>query len=160
MTLQTDGIRGTLIAEPDARLIHSKETAMKRLLHTALLAALSCAGLSAQGAGKLGYTYTPVAGVHEVKYFHGCYEHADIDKRPKVEVLMNTLSTSDVLIETRVREEGRPSTEMVTFRMKNMDASLSVQFRSNDGPHCQQGVHSIAFKNATLHGAADLNALR
>jgi hypothetical protein len=133
---------------------------MQSLSRSAFLAALAIASVNAHGAGKIDYTYTPAAGVHEVKYFHGCYEHTDIDKRPKVDVLMNGLATSDVLIETRVREAGRPSTEMVTFRLKNMDASLSVQFRSNDGPHCQQGVQRIAFKNATLHGAADLNAHR
>ena len=133
---------------------------MKIFPKTALLAALAAASLGAQGANKHDYTYTPAAGVHEVKYFHGCYEHKDIDKRPKVDVLMNGLATTDVLIETRVREEGKPSTEMITFRLKNMDASLSVQFRSNDGPHCQQGVQRIAFKNATLHGAADLAAHR
>lgn len=133
---------------------------MKPFFKSAFVAAIALASWSAQGANKHDYTYTPVAGVHEVKYFHGCYDHSDIEKRPKVDVLMNGLATSDVFIETRVREEGRPSTEMVTFRLKNMDASLSVQFRSNDGPHCQQGVQSIAFKNATLHGAADLNAHR
>jgi hypothetical protein len=133
---------------------------MKLLIKPLLMAALAVTALNVHAAGKVDYTYTPVAGVHEIKYFHGCYEHNDVEKRPKVDVLMNDLATSDVLIETRVREEGRPSTEMITFRMKNMDASLSVQFRSNDGPHCQQGVQRISFKNATLHGAADLNAHR
>ena len=133
---------------------------MNTFFNTALMAALAAASLDAQGANKHDYTYTPAAGVHETKYFHGCYDHKDIDKRPKVDVLMNGLATTDVLVETRVREEGKPSTEMITFRMKNMDASLSVQFRSNDGPHCQQGVQRIVFKNATLHGAADLDAHR
>ncbi|MEJ7805957.1 MAG: hypothetical protein WKG03_08570 [Telluria sp.] len=130
------------------------------LTKTALLAALAAASLTAQGANKHDYLYTPAAGVHEVKFFHGCYDNKDSEKRPKIDVLMNGLATTDVLIETRVREEGKPSTEMITFRLKHMDASLSVQFRSNDGPHCQQGVQRIAFKNATLHGTADLNAHR
>jgi hypothetical protein len=133
---------------------------MKPFIKSVIVAALAAASWSAQGAGKHDYVYTPSAGVHEVKYFHGCYDHSDVEKRPKVDVVMNGLSTSDVIIETRVREEGRPSSEMVTFRHRNMDASLSVQFRSNDGPHCQQGVQSVAFRNATLRGAGDLNAHR
>lgn len=133
---------------------------MKKIIKTAFAAAIAIASLSVQGASKHDYTYTPAAGVHEVKYFHGCYDNNDIEKRPKIDVTMNGLSTTDVFIETKVREEGKPSTEMVTFRLKNMDASLSVQFRSNDGPHCQQGVQRISFRNATLHGAADLNAHR
>jgi hypothetical protein len=133
---------------------------MKPIFKGVFVAAIAIASWSAQGAGKDDYTYTPVAGVHEVKFFHGCFDHTDIDKRPKVDVLMNGLSTGDVFIQTRMQEAGKPSTEMITFRLKNMDASLSVQFRSNDGPHCQQGVQSIAFRNATLHSAADLNAYR
>lgn len=133
---------------------------MKSMLNTTFLIALAAASFSAHGASKHDYTYTPAAGVHEVKFFHGCYDNKDVEKRPKIDVVMNGLATSDVLIETRTREEGKPSTEMVTFRLKNMDASLSVQFRSNDGDHCQQGVQRIAFKNATLHGPGDLNAHR
>ena len=109
-------------------------------------------------AGQQGYTYTPVNGVHEVKYFHGCYEDTDLEKRPKIEVVMNGLSLADVTPETRPHETGKPSTEMVTFRLKDRDASLSVQFRSNDGAHCQQGVHSIAFRDVVLHNAAQLRA--
>jgi hypothetical protein len=133
---------------------------MKHMIKTALLAAMAAASLSANAASKYDYTYTPVAGVHEVKYFHGCYDNTDIEKRPKIDVTMAGLSTTDVLIQTRPREEGKPSTEMVTFKLKNMDASFSVLFRSNDGPHCQQGVQRITFKNATLHGTGDLNAHR
>lgn len=133
---------------------------MKPFISNALLIAVAAVTLHAQAASKHDYTYTPVAGVHEKKFFHGCYDHKDVEKRPKIDVLMNGLATTDVLIETRTPEEGKPSTEMITFRLKNMDASLSVQFRSNDGPHCQQGVQRITFKNATLHGAADLNAHR
>ncbi len=133
---------------------------MKTMLNTTLLIALAAAGFAAQAANKHDYHYTPAAGVHEMKFFHGCYDSKDIEKRPKIDVHMNGLATTDVLIETRAREEGKPSTEMITFRLKNMDASLSVQFRSNDGQHCQQGVQRISFKNATLHGAGDLNAHR
>lgn len=133
---------------------------MNSMIHTFLLAAIATASFSAQAASKHDYTYTPVAGVHETKYFHGCYDNTDIDKRPKIDVTMNGLSTTDVLIETRPREEGRPTSELVTFRLKNMDASFSVLFRSNDGPHCQQGVQRITFKNATVNGAGDLAKLR
>lgn len=133
---------------------------MKPFIKTALLAVLVSASFTAHGANKHDYIYTPAAGVHEVKFFHGCYDSKDTEKRPKIDLFMNGLATTDVLIETRSREEGKPSTEMITFRLKSMDASLSVQFRSNDGPHCQQGVQRIAFKNATLHGAADLNGHR
>jgi hypothetical protein len=129
---------------------------MTFMFKRALLAAIAAASFPSQAANKHDYTYRPVAGVHEVKYFHGCYDHTDVEKRPKIDVFMEGLNTSDVSTETRVREEGKPSTEMVTFRLKNMDASFSVQFRSNDGPHCQQGVRSIAFQNAVLHGAGDL----
>ncbi len=133
---------------------------MKRFFHTVLLATLAAASMSALGASKYDYTYTPVAGVHEVKYFHGCYDNTDLEKRPKITLTMNGLRTSDFMIETRVREEGKPSTEMITFRHRQMDASLKVQFRSNDGPHCQQGVQRIVFANATLHSHGDLNAHR
>lgn len=124
------------------------------------IAAFAALVTAAQAAPKTDYVYTPAAGVHEVKYFHGCYDGTDIEKRPKIDVIMNGLSTDDVVIETRVIEEGKPSTEMVTYRMKTMDASLKVQFRSNDGPHCQQGVRSVNFKNAVLRHQQDLAAHR
>lgn len=130
---------------------------MKTIFCAIALAALS---LHAQAASKHDYTYTPAAGVHEVKYFHGCWDNTDIEKRPKIAVTMAGLSSGDVTVETRQREEGKPSTEMITFRLKNMDASFTVQFRSNDGGHCQQGVHSIAFRNAVLRNANELNAFR
>jgi len=133
---------------------------MQAFIKSALVAAIAVTSVFAQAAGKHDYTYTPVAGVHEVQYFHGCFDHADAEKRPKVDVLMSGLSTGDVFIETRQRQEGKPSSEMVTYRLKNMDASLSVQFRSNDGAHCQQGVQSVIFKNATLRREVDLNAFR
>ena len=109
-------------------------------------------------AGTQGYTYIPANGVHEVKYFHGCYDNTDLEKRAKIEVMMQGLSLADVTVETRPHETGKPSTEMVTFRLKERDASFSVQFRSNDGPHCQQGVQSIAFRDVVLHNAAQLQA--
>lgn len=133
---------------------------MNTIIHTFLLAATAAASFSVQAASKHDYTYTPVAGVHETKYFHGCYDNTDIEKRPKIDVTMNGLSTTDVLIQTRPREEGKPTSELVTFRVRNMDASFSVLFRSNDGPHCQQGVQRIIFSNATVNGAGDLARLR
>jgi hypothetical protein len=131
---------------------------MKPIRLIALAAAALC--LNAQGASKHDYVYTPAAGVHEMKYFHGCWDNKDQEKRPKIAVTMAGLATSDVLVETRQREEGKPSTEMITFRLKNMDASFSVQFRSKDGDHCQQGVASIAFRDKVLHNANEVNAIR
>lgn len=133
---------------------------MKTLIHTAVAALIAATSFQAQAAKNHDYTYTPAAGVHEKKHFHGCWDNTDIVKRPKVNVVMQGLSSSDVFIETRQHEAGKPSTEMVTFRLKNGNASFTVQFRSNDGPHCQQGVHSIAFKDIVLHNANQLNALR
>jgi hypothetical protein len=133
---------------------------MKRVFAKAVLfAATAALGMAAQAAPQ-DYTYTPVQGVHEVKHFHGCFDHTDVERRPKINVNMNGLSASDVFVETRAVEDGKPSTEMVTFRLKNADASFSVQFRSNDGPHCQQGVQSVVFKDAVLRNRGDLNALR
>ena len=106
------------------------------------------------------YLYIPKAGVHEVKYFHGCWDNADQEKRTKVNVLMQGLSMDDVTVLTTPHETGKPSSELVTFKLKNMDASFKVQFRSNDGPHCQQGVHSVSFSDKVLHNASELNSLR
>jgi hypothetical protein len=133
---------------------------MTTIHQTALALVFAAASMGAQAAARQGYVYTPAAGVHEVKYFHGCWDNNDIEKRPKVEVVMNNVATGDVEVVTRPHETGKPSTEMITFKLKNADASLSVQFRSNDGAHCQQGVHSIVFKNATVHSLGQLNALR
>ena len=130
---------------------------MKTLFQVVLAACALIVG-PLHAAGQQGYTYTPTTGVHEVKYFHGCYDSTDIEKRTRVEVVMNGLRLSDVTVETRPHESGKPSTEMVTFRLKGRDASFSVQFRSNDGPHCQQGVQSIAFRDVVLHNAAQLKA--
>ncbi|GAB2844663.1 hypothetical protein GCM10027277_10670 [Pseudoduganella ginsengisoli] len=129
----------------------------------AVLAALVMAmgaSAGAQAAATQEYVYTPAAGVHEVKYFHACYDTTDPGPRTKVNVVMKGLATGDVRIAARTVEAGQPSTEMITFRLKNLDASLSVQFRSNDGPHCQQGVQSITFTDAVLRGRGELNALR
>ncbi|MES3021988.1 MAG: hypothetical protein V4857_10440 [Pseudomonadota bacterium] len=134
---------------------------MKLLFKTALAALAAALSIGAQAANQnQDYVYTPANGVHEIKYFHACYDTTDPGPRTKVNVRMNGLATSDVTIATRAVEEGQPSTEMVTFRLKNMNASLSVQFRSNDGAHCQQGVQSIAFSNAVLRGRGELNAFR
>lgn len=129
-----------------------------KVLLTTVAAALVT--VPARAAGKQDYIYTPAAGVHEVKYFHGCWDNTDLEKRTRVEVIMNGLNFSDVTVETQAHEAGKPSSEMVTFRLKDRDASFKVQFRSNDGAHCQQGVHSIAFRDVVLHNAAQLNARR
>lgn len=129
---------------------------MTPLFKRTLMAAVAIASWSAQAGNQHDFTYRPVAGVHEVKYFHGCYDHTDAEKRPKIDVFMAGLASTDVAIETRVRKEGKPSTEMITLRLKNMDVSFSVQFRSNDGPHCQQGVRSIVFSDKVLRGPGDL----
>ena len=128
-----------------------------RIFLTALLAA---AGSGALAAPDKSWVYTPADGVHEVKYFHACYEQSDADKRTRINVVMNGLATDDVQVLTQVAEAGKPATEMFTLKLKNMNASLKLQFRSNDGDHCQQGVNSISFRNAVLRNANDLNALR
>jgi hypothetical protein len=132
---------------------------MKRFLTLAIGVLGAALSVGAQAAND-EYVYTPVDGVHEVKFFHACYEATDQAPRTKTNVRMNGLATGDVTITERVVEEGQPATEMITFRLKNKDASLSVQFRSNDGPHCQQGVQSIVFSNAVLRGRGQLNAFK
>lgn len=133
---------------------------MQKVFNGALLAFAIATSFGAHAAATQEYVYTPVAGVHEVKHFHACYESTDHTPRTKVNVTMKGLATTDVQIGTRVVEPDQPASEMVTFRLKNLDASLSVQFRSNDGPHCQQGVQSVTFTNAVLRGRADLSAPR
>jgi hypothetical protein len=137
---------------------------MKRLfqqtLAIAALAALTTLSLSAQAAQRVDYVYNPADGVHEVKHFHGCFDGNDVEARTKVYVTMSGLSTDDVTIETKPHEINKPSSEMITFRLKHRNASFSVQFRSHDGPHCQQGVQSVAFSNKVLHNAAQAEALR
>jgi len=134
------------------------KTLFKALLTTIAAAFLVTA--PAKAAGRQTYTYYPVAGVHEVKYFHGCWDNTDIEKRVKIDVIMDKLNFSDVTVQTRTHETGKPSTEMVTYRLRDRDASFKVQFRSDDGAHCQQGVQSIAFRDVVLHNAAQLNARR
>ncbi len=112
--------------------------------------------LPAAAAPATDYVYIAAAGVHDVKYFHGCWDTADQEKRTKVNVIMQGLSMDDVTVHATPHVSGKPSSEMVTFRLKNMDASFKVQFRSNDGPHCQQGVHSVSFRDKTLHNASEL----
>lgn len=135
---------------------------MQKFYKSMLVALAMATGAStgAQAAATQEYVYTPAAGVHEVKYFHACYDTTDPGPRTRVSVVMKGLATTDVRIATRAVEADKPSTEMVTFQLKNLDASLSVQFRSNDGPHCQQGVQSITFTDAVLRGRGELNALR
>lgn len=111
-------------------------------------------------AATQSYRYSPVIGVHEVKTFHGCYDDDQHATRTGYNVIMNGLSKNDVLVETRKLVAGKPSSELLTFRLKNRDASLTVQFRSDDGPHCQQGVESITFTDATFRRFADLNVVR
>ncbi len=133
---------------------------MKALSMAIVALALTALSWNAQAAQQVDYIYTPAEGVHEVKYFHGCYDGTDVTKRTKVHVTMAGLNLEDVLVETKPHENNKPSTELVTFRLKNKNASFTVQFRSNDGPHCQQGVQSIVFNNVTLHNYGQLNARR
>ncbi len=135
---------------------------MQTMLKTTLaaLAALACMTAQAAPGAKKDYVYTPANGVNEVKHFHGCFDNTDINGRPKFNVIMNGLNHADVMVEARPVEAGKPSTEMITFRLKSMNASLSVQFRSNDGPHCQQGVESVTFKDAVVRTPADLRINR
>lgn len=133
---------------------------MNALLKFTATLVLAAASMAAMAAQKVDYIYTPAEGVHEVKHFHGCYDGIDIEPRTKVHVTMAGLNFEDVLVETKPHQTGKPSSEMVTFRLKNMNASFTVQFRSNDGLHCQQGVQSITFKNTTLRNQSELNARR
>ncbi len=133
---------------------------MNKLLKFSLLVGGLLAALQGQAASKYDYTYTPADGVHEVKRFHGCFDSEDEGPRPKVNVTMGGLAIGDVYLETRALEKGKPSSELFTLRLKNMNASLTLQFRSNDGGHCQQGVQSIIFRDTVLRGHADLNRLR
>lgn len=117
-------------------------------------AALLCG--AAQAAEPVNYVYTPVAGVHEFKMFHGCYDSTDVQKRQRYNVVMNGLASTDVEVVARQPEPGKPSTEMITFRVKGKDASIKTLFRSDDGPHCQQGVSSLQFTDKTVHSANQL----
>ena len=129
-----------------------------------IFSALALAGFSSSLlAATQDYLYVPVNGVHEVKAFHGCYDDqsaASRANRTSFNVIMKGLSKNDVLVEPRKLVAGKPSSEMLTFRLKQRDASLTVQFLSEDGPHCQQGVASIAFTDATFHKFSDLQIKR
>lgn len=131
-----------------------------KTLHNCLLALATGLGSAAQAADKVDYAYMAAPGVHESKMFHGCYGEEDQTARTKVNLVMTGLAMADVELVERAPQSGKPSTEMFTLRVKGHDASIKTLFRSNDGPHCQQGVHSITFTDATLHSAAQLKRVR
>lgn len=133
---------------------------MKRSIMSLGLAAAIALAPAVQASAQKDYVYRATPGVHEVKYFHGCYDNDDVAKRRRVNVVMNGLASSDVDIESRPVEAGKPSTEMITLRVRGRDASIKLQFRSNDGPHCQQGVHGIAFTDKVVHAPAQLGIKR
>lgn len=123
-----------------------------------LLAALF--GSTAYAAEPVDYVYTPVAGVHETKLFHACHDDEDVQKRQRINLVMRGLASTGVETVARKIEPGKPSTEMILFRVKGQDASIKTLFRSNDGPHCQQGVHSLQFTDKTVHSANQLGVHR
>lgn len=126
-----------------------------------LLLTTACLGLSVSAiAGNQNYVYSPSNGTHEVKAFHGCFDDNDAASRPKINLIMNNISINDVTIETRPLVSGKPSSEMITFRLKNQNASITVQFQSPDGPHCQQGVASISFRDATYRNFTEMGIKR
>jgi len=122
------------------------------------MAALLCG--AAHAAQSVDYVFTPAAGTHEVKMFHACYDNEDVQKRQRINLVMTGLASTDVEIVARQPEPGKPSTEMILFRVKGKDASIKTLFRSNDGPHCQQGVHSMQFTDRTVHAPAQLGVKR
>ena len=115
---------------------------------------------AAQAAQPVDHVYTPAAGAHEVKMFHACYDSEDVLKRQRINLVMSGLASTDVETVARQPEPGKPSTEMILFRVKGKDASIKTLFRSNDGPHCQQGVHSMQFTDKTVHAASQLGVKR
>ena len=139
-----------------------KESTVQNIIK--IISALALAGISSSLlAASQEYVYVPVNGVHEAKTFHGCYDDdrpASRASRTSFNVIMKGLGKNDVLVEPRKLVPGKPSSELLTFRLKQRDASLTVQFLSDDGPHCQQGVASIAFTDATFHKFADLQIKR
>lgn len=139
---------------------HYKEMSMKPLIQLATLCAAVLLAPSGRASTQQDYVFRAAPGVHEVKYFHACYDTEDLVKRRRINVVMTGLSSGDIETEGRKVEQGQPSTEMVTLRVKGMDASIKLQFRSNDGPHCQQGVHSIAFTDKVVHAPAQLGLKR
>ena len=122
-----------------------------------LAAALSRA---ASAAEPVDHVYTPTAGVHETKLFHACHDDEDLQKRQRINLVMRGLASTDIETVARKIEPGKPSTEMILFRVKGRDASLKTLFRSNDGPHCQQGVHSLQFTDRIVHSASQLGVKR
>jgi hypothetical protein len=117
-------------------------------------------GGAAYAAEPVNYVYTPAAGVHENKMFHACHDDVDVQKRQRVNLVMSGLASTDVETVARKVEPGKPSTEMFMLRVKGKDASIKTLFRSNDGPHCQQGVHSLQFTDKTIHSASQLGVIR
>lgn len=132
---------------------------MSKLLHALLFTATIGCVTSAFSASQ-NYAYTPTDGVNEVKVFHGCFDDDIVINRPQIHVQMMGLSTKDVTVDTRTLVAGKPSSELITFRVKNKNSSLTVQFLSKDGPHCQQGVASIRFNDVTYHSLSDLKLSR
>lgn len=122
------------------------------------LAALLCG--AAYAAEPINHVYTPTDRVHEVKMFHGCYDDTDVPKRQRINLVMSGLASTDVETVARQPEPGKPSTEMILFRVKGKDASIKTVFRSDDGPHCQQGVASMQFTDKTVHNANQLGVKR
>ncbi len=135
--------------------LHNKEKIMNRLIKLSLLGAAMLAQ-SGHASTQEDYVFRAAPGVHEVKFFHGCYDSEDQTKRRRMNVVMTGLATTDVEVESRTAEVDKPSTEMFTLRVKGKNASIKLQFRSNDGPHCQQGVHSIAFTDKVVRSKAQL----
>ncbi|QYF94857.1 hypothetical protein KY495_06645 [Massilia sp. PAMC28688] len=133
---------------------------MQRVFTLAVLSAAVLLAPAASASVKQDYVFRATPGVHEVKYFHGCYDSEDIVKRRRINVVMTGVASTDVDVEARAVEAGQPSTEMITLRVKGADASIKLQFRSNDGPHCQQGVHSITFTDKVVHAPAQLGIKR
>lgn len=132
---------------------------MSKILHTLFFTAAFSFTITAF-AGSQNYVYTPTVGVNEVKAFHGCFDDDVASNRPQVNVQMAGLSIKDVTVETRALVAEKPSSELITFHVKNKNASLTVQFISKDGPHCQQGVASINFSDAVFRNFSDLKISR
>jgi hypothetical protein len=132
---------------------------MKTTLLKLLLVAMPLCG--AAHAGELvKHAYVPAEGVHETKRFHGCYGDEDATKRTRVQLVMTGLALADVDVLAGAVKAGKPSTEMITFRLKRGNASVRTLFQSQDGPNCQQGVQSIQFTDQTVQNAAQLGLKR
>ena len=132
---------------------------MKTTLLKLLLIAMPLCG-AAHAAELVKHAYVPAEGVHEAKRFHGCFGDDDATKRTRVQLVMTGLALADVDVLAGPVTAGKPSTEMITFRLKRGNASVRTLFQSHDGPHCQQGVESIQFTDQTVHNAAQLGLKR